>query len=335
MACHVLVTGGAGYIGCHVVKELIKQNVGNIIVLDNLSTGYADSVKDARLIIGDIRDHQLLDNILAQEKINAVMHLAAKTSVPESIAHPQDYYETNTFGTYSLLDACRKARIPNFIFSSTAAVYGQPEAASVMENASTRPINPYGHSKLMSEQILKDFAVAYDMQYVILRYFNVAGADPDGHLGQRSNKAEHLIKVALEAACGKRPNMPIFGNDYPTQDGTCVRDFVHVSDIASAHVAALLYLQNKKQSTTLNCGYGQGYSVHDVVRTVEQIVGRKITIETEPRRQGDSPSVIAAIQKIQETLQWVPQYNDLAFIIKTAYEWEKKFIENAKILTQY
>lgn len=324
MACNVLVTGGAGYIGCHVVKDLLKSNTNNVIVFDNLSSGYADLVQPAKLVVGDIRHTDLLYNVLTQEKITAVMHLAAKTSVPESITDPEIYYDNNTMGTLSLLSACKKAQISHFIFSSTAAVYGLPKESSVQENAPTEPINPYGHSKLMSEHMIKDFSDAYDMKFVILRYFNVAGADPKGKLGQRSKKAEHLIKVALETACGKRTSLPIFGSDYPTPDGTCVRDFIHVSDIANAHIEALNYLQNKGQSTILNCGYGQGYSVKDVVKTVEKIVGIHLNTENVPRREGDSPSVIAANEKIKKILKWQPQFNDLEFIIKTAYDWERK-----------
>lgn len=325
MAYHVLVTGGAGYIGCHVVKELIKQNIGKVIVLDDLSTGYADAVENATLVVGDIQDKVLVNRILEQEKINTVMHLAAKTSVPQSIAYPHSYYDTNTLGTYALLEACRQTRVSHFIFSSTAAVYGLPKTASVTENEPTLPINPYGHSKLMGEQMLRDFSNAYNLRYVILRYFNVAGADPEGQLGQRAENAEHLIKVALETACGKREKMSIYGNDYLTEDGTCIRDFIHVSDIANAHVAALFYLLNKGLSTILNCGYGLGYSVQTVIKTVEQVVGKKIDVEYAPRRIGDSPCVVASNQKIQEVLAWRPQYNDLSFMIKTAYEWEKKF----------
>ncbi len=324
MTCNVLVTGGAGYIGCHVVKDLLNSNAHNVIVFDNLSSGYADLVQSAKLIVGDIRNSDLLYNVLIQEKITAVMHLAAKTSVPESIENPELYYDNNTMGTLSLLSACKKAQIPHFIFSSTAAVYGLPKESSVLENSPTEPINPYGHSKLMSEHMIQDFANAYGMKFIILRYFNVAGADPEGKLGQRSKKAEHLIKVALETACGKRTSLPIFGTDYPTPDGTCVRDFIHVSDIANAHIEALNYLQNKGQATILNCGYGQGYSVKDVVKTVEKIVGRSLKTENAPRREGDSPSVIASNEKIKEILKWQPQFNDLEFIVKTAYDWERK-----------
>ncbi|MCS5709112.1 UDP-glucose 4-epimerase GalE [Candidatus Berkiella cookevillensis] len=324
MACNVLVTGGAGYIGCHVVKDLLKNNAYNVIVFDNLSSGYADLVQQAKLVVGDLQNSDLLCNVLIQEKITAVMHLAAKTSVPESIADPEIYYDNNTMGTLSLLSACKKAQIPHFIFSSTAAVYGLPTESYVQESSPTAPINPYGHSKLMGEQMIKDFANAYAMKFVILRYFNVAGADPEGKLGQRSKKAEHLIKVALEAACGKRTALPIFGTDYPTPDGTCVRDFIHVSDIAHAHIEALNYLQNKGQSTILNCGYGQGYSVKDVVKTVEKIAGVHLKTENAPRREGDSPSVIATNEKIKKILKWQPQFNDLEFIVKTAYNWEKK-----------
>lgn len=324
MKSNILVTGGAGYIGSHVLKVLAKQQIGNLVVLDNLSTGNEKFVTNAKLVKGDIRDEKLVLDILKSEKIDAVMHLAAKTSVPESLSQPELYYNVNTYGTLILLEACKKAHVTQFIFSSTAAVYGLPKDKLVLENAPTTPINPYGHSKLMSEQMIQDASSAHGLRYINLRYFNVAGADPEGMLGQTGKKAEHLIKVALETACGKRKNLPIFGNDYPTKDGTCIRDFIHVNDIAQAHVDALSHLQKDGRSMMLNCGYGQGYSVKEVIETVETIVGRPLATTNAPRREGDSPCVVADNEKIKKTLQWKPQFNDLAFIIKTALDWEKK-----------
>ncbi len=321
----ILVTGGAGYIGSHVVKAL--TNLGQkykIFVLDNLSTGHRDAVINAELITGDIRDKAFVAKILDKHSIQAVMHLAAKTSVPESISQPFEYYDNNASGTLALLEACAQQNIQQFIFSSTAAVYGYPQQAKIDETAATEPTNPYGYSKLVSEHMIQDFAIAYPLNYIILRYFNVAGADPDGQLGQRSEKAAHLIKVALDTANGKRESLPIFGNQYPTQDGTCIRDFIHVSDIASAHVAALQYLEDNKPSTIFNCGYGQGYSVKQVISTLENLIGSKIQVEIASPRPGDIPEVIANNQKICEKLSWKPQFNDIAFMIKTAYEWERK-----------
>lgn len=324
MKANVLVTGGAGYIGSHVVKTLHQVLTGKIVVLDNLSTGCAEFVQNAELIVGDIRDQTLINNVLQQEQISAVMHLAAKTSVPESVDYPQNYYDTNTVGTLRLLQACQSQRIEAFLFSSTAAVYGLPQSPTVSENAPTKPINPYGHSKLMAEQMLSDCAKASNIRYIILRYFNVAGADPDGQLGQRGKKAEHLIKVALETACGKRNQLPIFGDDYDTTDGTCERDFIHVNDIAKAHVDALAYLLQGGENKTLNCGYGRGYSIKQVIKTIETITGMPLKTTIAPRRPGDSPSVIATNDQIKQTLNWRPQFDDLEFIIRTAYDWEQK-----------
>jgi len=324
----ILVTGGAGYIGSHVVKALANTNEPyEIFVLDNLSTGHRDAVIDAELITGDIRDKPLVAKLLKKYNIKAVIHLAAKTSVSESISQPFEYYDNNATGTLVLLEACAKQHIQQFIFSSTAAVYGHPQQAKIDETDSTEPTNPYGYSKLVSEHMIQDFAIAHSLKYIILRYFNVAGADPDGQLGQRSEKASHLIKVALDTANGRRDTLPIFGNQYPTQDGTCIRDFIHVSDIANAHVAALQYLEEKKPSTILNCGYGKGYSVKQVIKTLEQLMGSDIKTEITSSRPGDIPEVVANNQKICEQLSWKPKFNDIAFMIKTAYEWEQKSLK--------
>lgn len=327
----ILVTGGAGYIGSHVVQSLIEKNDYDIIVYDDLSTGHKDAVHPkATFIEGDIRDLKLLSETFTKYPIQAVMHFAAKTSVPESIAQPFLYYDHNTTGTLNLLQATCSHQVKQFIFSSTAAVYGFPQSATIDESAPTEPTNPYGYSKLVAERMVADFAKAYPLHYVILRYFNVAGADPKGRLGQRSTKAEHLIKVALDTANGKRAQLPIFGNQYPTKDGTCIRDFIHVSDIANAHVAALQYLVDHHTSTILNCGYGQGYSVKEVIQTLEKIVGRAIPAVISQPRPGDIPEVIANNQKICHTLDWRPQYNDIRFMIQTAYDWEKNVDQNPR-----
>tara|TARA_R110002110_G_scaffold415858_2_gene658573 strand:+ start:8136 stop:9161 length:1026 start_codon:yes stop_codon:yes gene_type:complete len=320
----ILVTGGAGYIGSHVVKALRSLAQYKVFVLDNLSTGHRDAVMNTSLIQGDIRDKALVSEVLKKERIESVMHLAAKTSVPESISQPYEYYDNNAMGTLVLLEACAEQKVHEFIFSSTAAVYGHPKQPKIDENAATEPTNPYGYSKLVSEHMIQDFATAHQLQYVILRYFNVAGADPDGDIGQRSEKAEHLIKVALDTVNGKRASLPIYGNQYATPDGTCIRDFIHVSDIANAHIAALQYLENHKPSTIFNCGYSQGYSVKQVITTLEDLLGYQINVEVMPPRPGDIPEVIANNQKIREALSWHPQFNDIAFMIKTAYEWEQK-----------
>lgn len=320
----ILVTGGAGYIGSHVVKALSTLNQYKVFVLDNLSTGHRDAVINATFIQGDIRDKTVLTKLLNKERIETVIHLAAKTSVPESISQPYQYYENNSTGTLILLGACAEQKIQQFIFSSTAAVYGHSQQPIINEDAPTKPSNPYGYSKLVSEHMIQDFATAHQLQYVILRYFNVAGADPDGQLGQRSEKSEQLIKVAIDTANGKRKILPIFGNQYATPDGTCIRDFIHVSDVAHAHIEALKYLENNQPSTIFNCGYGQGYSVKQVVSTLEKLLGHKINAEIAPPRPGDVPGVIANNQKICDQLSWRPQFNDLTLMIKTAYEWEKR-----------
>ena len=319
----ILVTGGAGYIGSHVVRQLGEAG-HRIVVLDNLSTGFRESVLHGELIIGNSGDQPLVSQILKDHEIGAVLHFAANIVVPESVSDPMKYYGNNTCNTRNLLDCCQKAGVAHFIFSSTAAVYGIPDELPASEETPLVPINPYGSSKLMSEWMLRDLAAACDLNYVVLRYFNVAGANVEGRIGQSTPEATHLIKVACEVVTGAREQVAIFGTDYPTEDGTGVRDYIHVDDLASAHLKALDYLRTGGESTTLNCGYGSGFIVRQVLNAVETCHGSPIKIVEEPRRAGDPPALIAAASKIRETLGWQPKYNDLGLITQTALDWEKK-----------
>lgn len=321
----ILVTGGAGYIGSHVVRQLGEAGE-NIIILDNLSTGFPDSVLYGTLIKGDMGDQDLVNRILSEHNVDTVIHFAAHTIVPESVSDPLKYYGNNTCNSRSLLECCKNSDVKNFIFSSTAAVYGMPETEYATEETPLAPINPYGTSKLMTEWMLRDLALASDIKYVALRYFNVAGCDPETRIGQSTKKATLLIKVACEAAVGKRPGVSIFGTDYPTHDGTGVRDYIHVEDLADAHLKALDYLRNQGESTVLNCGYGHGFSVREVLDAVQRVHGGPIKITEEPRRAGDPPILIAKADKIQKLLGWTPRYDDLDFIVKTAMQWEKKLL---------
>lgn len=320
----ILVTGGAGYIGSHVVK-LLGERGETVIVLDDLSTGNADAVLYGKLIVGKTGDTELVSKLIAEKGIDTVMHFAAHTIVPESVENPLKYYANNTCSTRNLLQACQDNDVKNVIFSSTAATYGVPEASAsgCHEELQTAPINAYGMSKLMSEIMLRDLSAATDLKHVVLRYFNVAGSDPDGRIGQSTPEATLLIKVAAEVAVGKREQLYVFGSDYPTGDGTGVRDYIHVSDLGSAHLSALDYLRNGGDSTLLNCGYGHGFSVREVIDSVERVHGQAIKVIEKPRRAGDPPSLIAAVDKIHKTLDWTPQYDDLDVIVKTSLDWEK------------
>jgi UDP-glucose 4-epimerase len=325
----VLVTGGAGYIGSHVVKQLGSRGE-SIVVLDNLSTGKKDAVLYGQLIEGNVGDMALVDNIMQAHEIEAVMHFAAHTIVPESVSNPLKYYSNNTANTRNLLECCQRHGVKHFIFSSTAAVYGVLESGIASESTPTQPINPYGSSKLMSEGMLRDLSFATDLTHVILRYFNVAGCDSECRIGQNTPNATLLIKVASEVAVGKRDALHIFGTDYDTPDGTGVRDFIHVEDLASAHLKALDYLRQGGQSRTFNCGYGHGYSVKEVVDAIEQALGHPIKTIEQPRRAGDPPSLIADAKAIKEVLQWQPQFDDIHKIVKTSLDWERILLARAQ-----
>lgn len=320
----VLVTGGAGYIGSHVVHALCDAG-WPVVVVDDLSTGKRAAVPEAvPLIEGDIGDRALMDAALARHSPVAVMHFAGSIVVPESVADPLRYYSNNTAASLALISACVAAGVDNFIFSSTAAVYGEPRRSPVAEDDPAQPINPYGSSKLCTEWILRDTSHATPLRYVALRYFNVAGADPEGRTGQSTEKATHLIKVSCQAALGMRPDMQIFGDDYPTFDGTCVRDYIHVSDLAEAHVKALDYLAAGGDSTVLNCGYGHGFSVRQVLETVREVAEGDLGWRIAPRRAGDPPELVSASGRIREVLGWEPRYDDLRFIVETAMDWERR-----------
>lgn len=321
----VLVTGGAGYIGSHVVKQLGERGE-RIVVLDNLSTGFRQAVLYGELIEGDTGDTELVRRILKDYQIGAILHFAAHTIVPESVADPLKYYGNNTCKTRNLLQCAAEAGVAHFIFSSTAATYGIPDTAVCAETAPTAPINPYGGSKLMSETMLRDLSAATPLKHVILRYFNVAGSDPEGRIGQSTRDATLLIKVAAEVAVGKREKLRVFGTDYPTPDGTGVRDYIHVSDLADAHICALDHLRGGGASATLNCGYGHGYSVREVIDAVNRVHGSPIAVEEQPRRAGDPPQLVAAVDKIHATFAWRPRYDDLDFIVKTSLDWEKQLL---------
>lgn len=320
----VLVSGGAGYIGSHMVLELLDRGE-NTVVLDNLSTGFWWAVpKEVPLIQGDIGDQDLLARIIAEHGITEIAHFAAKIVVPESVADPLGYYFNNTVKTRALLESAVRGGVRRIIFSSTAAVYGEPAVSPVPEEIDLNPINPYGRSKLMSEWMLADTAKAHGLAYVVLRYFNVAGADPRGRSGQSSPNATHLIKVAGQAALGQRPGLEVFGTDYPTPDGTCIRDYIHVTDLARAHIAALEHLRGGGESLTLNCGYGRGYSVKEVVEVVKKVSGVDFPVKLSGRRAGDPASLVAKADRIRSELGWTPEHDDLEEIVRQALTWEEK-----------
>ncbi|HYD29395.1 MAG TPA: UDP-glucose 4-epimerase GalE [Azospirillaceae bacterium] len=320
----VLVTGGAGYIGSHAVLALREAGI-KTVVIDNLSTGRRQSVPpDVSFVEGDIADTTLVSRVMRAHRISAVMHFAGSIVVPESVRRPLDYYQNNTAKTLALIQTAVACGVGGFIFSSTAAVYGEAAVVPIPEDAPTSPINPYGSSKLMSERMLRDAGLAHGLKYAVLRYFNVAGADPQGRAGQASPESTHLIKIASEVAVGAREEMAIFGDDYPTPDGTCVRDYIHVSDLADAHVAALRYLLKGGESVTLNCGYGHGASVREVIEAMERVLGRPLPVRVGPRRPGDPPELVAGCARIRETLGWTPRYDDLLFIVATALSWERR-----------
>jgi UDP-glucose 4-epimerase len=319
----VLVTGGAGYIGSHVVRQLGEAGY-DIIVYDSLVTGSAKSILHGHHLMGDLSDIDRLYQVFSKYKFDAVLHFAASLVAPESVTYPLDYYSNNTRNTLNLLRCCQTMGVNKFIFSSTAAVYGEPEHNPVTEKSPTHPINPYGRSKLMSEWITQDLAAVSDFRYVTLRYFNVAGASPDGQLGQTTESATQLIRVACDAALGRRHGLSIFGTDFPTPDGTAIRDYIHVEDLAAAHVSALQYLESGGESQVLNCGYGKGYSVREVADRVKAVAQVSFPVVEVDRRPGDPACVLADVNKIRKLLNWKPKYDDLDLIIQHALNWERQ-----------
>jgi UDP-glucose 4-epimerase len=329
MIASVLVTGGAGYIGSHVVRQLGEAGY-RVVVLDDLSTGFAEAVLHGDLVVGSTGDAALVARVLRQHRVDAVLHFAAHMVVPESVAEPLRYYANNTANSRTLLECCVAAGVRRFVFSSTAAVYGVARERFVCEDSPTAPINPYGASKLMTEWMLRDVAATGALRYVALRYFNVAGADLQTRIGQSTRQATHLIKVAAEAAMGKRDSVAIYGTDFPTPDGTGVRDYIHVEDLARAHLLALEYLDGPDESQVLNCGYGHGFSVREVLSMVERVSGRRLRIREQNRRPGDPPSLIAGADRIRSVLEWSPRHDDLETIVSTALAWERKLAERAE-----
>jgi len=324
----ILVTGGAGYIGSHVVQQLVTRGE-RVLVIDNLSSGFADAVPGAELIIGEVGDRALVTRILSENGVTAVLHFAAHTIVPESMSDPLKYYGNNTCSTRNLLESCVESGVQRFLFSSTAAVYGMTPGGVADEETPTLPINPYGRSKLMSEAMLRDVSAIGAMRHVILRYFNVAGCDALGRIGQSTPNATLLIKAVCECAVGRRESISIFGTDYDTPDGTGIRDYIHVEDLAAAHLRALDHLYDDGESLTLNCGYGHGYSVREVIQAVERASGKSLNVIEKPRRAGDLPMLIARADQLRDRLGWQPAHDDLDFIVTTALAWERKLADRA------
>jgi UDP-glucose 4-epimerase len=330
----VLVTGGAGYIGSHMVHALAEAGE-DVVVIDNLSTGFSAFLPEGiPLFIGDAGDENLVEGVIASHQVDSIIHFAGSVVVPDSMRDPLAYYRNNTMTTRSLLNAAVKSGIQRFIFSSTAAVYGNPDQVPVPEHAPTRPLSPYGSSKLMTEIMLHDTASAHGINYVALRYFNVAGADPLARIGLATVGATHLLKIAVEAATGQRAKVDVFGTDYPTPDGSCIRDFIHVSDLVQAHRAALDYLRRGGPSVTLNCGYGRGYSVLETIEAVRRVCGRNFAVQHGERRPGDIMAMVADTSRIRATLDWTPQYDDLETIARHALAFEEKLVRDRHGETQ-
>jgi UDP-glucose 4-epimerase len=327
----ILVTGGAGYIGSHTVKKLGEAGY-EVLIYDNLSTGSAAAIVYGELCEGELNDPQRLSQVFEQHSFDAVLHFAASISVPESLEQPLDYYANNTSNVINVLQCCKNFNVNQFVFSSTAAVYGEVQESPVEESSPTIPINPYGKSKLMSESIIRDYAQASELKYVILRYFNVAGADSSGKIGQMGKKAAHLIKVGCDAALGIRSSASIYGTDYATPDGTGIRDYIHVEDLAAAHVDALGYLERESTSQILNCGYGNGYSVKEVLSKIKEVSGVDFPVVETPRREGDPACVIASGKKIREVIGWNPQHNSLDEIVRSALAWEEKKLKQLNLV---
>lgn len=341
---NLLFSGGSGYIGSHTAYEFLSQTSACITIIDNLSTGFVENFEYLQkvfpsrieLIRADLSDLKLVDSVMKKKNFDAIVHFAASIIVSESVQNPLKYYLNNTLNTTNLIHLCIQNKIKNFIFSSTAAVYGEPKENPVRENAPTHPINPYGASKLMSEQVLCDVSKAYDFNYIALRYFNVAGANihnmqeelsNSNGLGQRSLDATHLIKVASECAVGKRSEMSIYGDCYPTPDGTCIRDYIHINDLANAHLSAFKYLQTHQKSRIFNVGYNKGYSVKEVIESMKRVSGVDFCVKMDKPREGDPAMLVAGNQSLLESTDWRPKYNDLDLICKSAYEWEKSLME--------
>jgi len=325
----VLVTGGAGYVGSHMVHALVDAGE-RVVVLDNLTTGFDWALAPgAALVVGDAGDQARVAALVAEHGVDTVIHFAASIVVPESVRDPLGYYRNNTANSRALIETAIKEGVRHFIFSSTAAVYGNPARVPVREDDPTVPTSPYGSSKLMTETMLRDAGAAHGLRHVILRYFNVAGADPLGRTGQSTAQATHLIKVALETALGRRPRMRVFGTDYPTPDGTCIRDYIHVCDLVAAHCEALAYLRGGGTSATLNCGYGRGCSVLEVIETVKRVSGVDFEVELAARRPGDPAHLVAACERIRSTLGWRPRFNDLETIVTHALAWERRLAQRA------
>jgi UDP-glucose 4-epimerase len=326
----VLVTGGAGYIGGHMALALLDAGE-SVVVLDDLSTGFAWAVPPAaKFIVGDFGDAALVDSLIKEHGVDAIAHFAAKIVVPESVADPLAYYLNNAAKARNLLECAVRNGIAHFIFSSTAAVYGEPAANPVFETAALAPINPYGRSKMMVEWMLEDVAAAHPLRFAALRYFNVAGADPAGRLGQSSPVATHLIKVAAQAALGQRAGLDVFGTDYPTPDGSCIRDYIHVTDLVDAHLLALNHLRAGGASLTLNCGYGRGFSVLEVVDVVKQVSGVDFEVRRKGRRAGDPAALVAGAARVRAELGWAPKHDDLHEIVRQALDWERR-LHNRKV----
>jgi len=322
----VLVTGGAGYIGSHMVHALIDAGE-RVVLLDNLATGFDWAVaRGAALVIGDCGDRPQVSALIAEHGVDVIVHFAASIAVPDSVRDPLGYYRNNTVNSHALIETAAKQGVRHFIFSSTAAVYGDPARLPVREDDSTVPTSPYGSSKLMTEIMLRDVGAAHGLQYMILRYFNVAGADPLGRSGQSTKGAAHLIKVAVETALGLRPTLSVFGTDYPTPDGTCIRDYIHVTDLVRAHSDALSHLRSGGKSLTLNCGYGHGFSVLEVIDTVKRVSGKEFRVILGDHRPGDPAAIVASPARIEERLGWRPRYADLATIVDSALRWEKALV---------
>jgi UDP-glucose-4-epimerase GalE len=319
---NILVTGGAGYVGSHAVKLLLSRG-HDVWVYDNLSAGHRAAVPAGRLIVGDLSERDRLDQALVERRVEAVMHFAAFALVGESVRHPAKYYQNNVINTLHLLDALRRHDVRRFVFSSTCAVYGVPTAVPITEDEARNPVNPYGNTKLAVERALADFAAAHGWGVAALRYFNAAGASPDGTIGEDHDPESHLIPIVLQAVLGKRSVVEVFGTDYPTPDGTCIRDYIHVDDLASAHLLALEKVSPGKV-LFCNLGTGRGHSVREVIRTAEEVTGRKVPVKEGPRREGDPPALVAAAGKARRELGWEPRYTDLRAIVETAWNWHGK-----------